>query len=607
MKQHYNSRTSIHRHGTVLLVVLVLVFLLPLAAYTFADLMFAEVEATKFYQQEAESKAAAESGLEYVAAVLADRTETTEIQLYNSLDLFRDKALINLEDAFTTPMFSCVAADIHEKTTSKLRFGLNNESGKLNLNALTKLEKDNYLTEEQTRNFLMFLPNMNEGLADSILDWIDSDSTVRPVGAEEESYTEILPKNAALESLDELLNIPTITPQMLYGEDTNRNGILDDNENDGALTLPADNADGVLDQGWSQYLTLVAKEKNLRADDTARINLNDSSLTTLYDALELEFGAEFADIVVAYRINGPIEEPGSGPTKPTTGDATADSNIEQLANALAGGLKGTSGTQSGSGNSGNNQGGNSTTGGTTPGNSSSSGGSKNNTQGNSTGNNNSSSGSGGSSGSSSGGSTTTRGGMDLSKGGPNTIKSVFDLIDAQVEIEVEGVDTTIISPLTNNSGILNQYLPMFDELTSTGKEEEVIGKVHVLQAQDQVLLGIPGMTQTIIDSIHTKGLQLANGENTATADIDNTIGWLLADGYVDTFTMQQIAPYLTARGDVFTVQVLGYTIETGPATRLEAMIDASKSPPMIMYQRDLTPLGKGFDRASWMNQEEVQP
>ena len=115
------------------------------------------------------------------------------------------------------------------------------------------------------------------------------------------------------------------------------------------------------------------------------------------------------------------------------------------------------------------------------------------------------------------------------------------------------------------------------------------------------------MTQTIIDSIHTKGLQLANGENTATADIDNTIGWLLADGYVDTFTMQQIAPYLTARGDVFTVQVLGYTIETGPATRLEAMIDASKSPPMIMYQRDLTPLGKGFDRASWMNQEEVQP
>jgi hypothetical protein len=73
------------------------------------------------------------------------------------------------------------------------------------------------------------------------------------------------------------------------------------------------------------------------------------------------------------------------------------------------------------------------------------------------------------------------------------------------------------------------------------------------------------------------------------------------------FTMQQIAPYLTARGDVFTVQVLGYTKETGPATRLEAMIDASKSPPMIVYQRDLTPLGKGFDRASWMNQEEVQP
>lgn len=67
---------------------------------------------------------------------------------------------------------------------------------------------------------------MDEGeerseLVDCIIDWIDSDDIARAAGKEENDYQELDPprhvKNAALESVEELLLIHGITPELFYG------------------------------------------------------------------------------------------------------------------------------------------------------------------------------------------------------------------------------------------------------------------------------------------------------------------------------------------------------------------------------------------------------
>ena len=71
--------------------------------------------------------------------------------------------------------------------------------------------------------------------------------------------------------------------------------------------------------------------------------------------------------------------------------------------------------------------------------------------------------------------------------------------------------------------------------------------------------------------------------------------WLLTEGIVDLVTFKRLGPWLTTTGDVYSFQVLGHFDQGGPTTRLEAMIDATKKPPRILFQRDLTVLGRGFE------------
>ncbi len=108
---------------------------------------------------------------------------------------------------------------------------------------------------------------MTPQIADAILDWIDPDDTQRPSGAERNWYSAArarrLPTQRPLKQLSELLFVRGVTSELLFGEDTNGNGWLDDCENDGAITPPMDNADGVLDRGWSQYLKLLVPSRTI--------------------------------------------------------------------------------------------------------------------------------------------------------------------------------------------------------------------------------------------------------------------------------------------------------------------------------------------------------
>ena len=74
----------------------------------------------------------------------------------------------------------------------------------------------------------------------------------------------------AFETVDELRLLYGADMDTLLGEDANRNGILDPNEND-------DNQNGMLDPGVLEYFTVYSREPNTNSNGTARINIGSLS------------------------------------------------------------------------------------------------------------------------------------------------------------------------------------------------------------------------------------------------------------------------------------------------------------------------------------------
>jgi hypothetical protein len=102
-------------------------------------------------------------------------------------------------------------------------------------------------------------------------------------------------KNAPFESVEELRLVMGMTPELLYGEDSNLNGIMDPNENDGSATPPNDNADGRLEPGFMEYFTVWSREPNKRSDGSARISVNTTNNTELTSRLQELFGESRAN------------------------------------------------------------------------------------------------------------------------------------------------------------------------------------------------------------------------------------------------------------------------------------------------------------------------
>ncbi len=161
---------------------------------------------------------------------------------------------------------------------SEFDYGLTDEAGKINLNSAS-LE------------MLLKLPGMTSELAASIIDWRDEDSDVSTGGAEDEYYLLLSEpyncKNAPFETVDEILLVKGASEALLYGEDTNLNGLLDDNENDGDGSAPSDNRNGRLEGGFYDYVTVYSVEDNTDREGEERIYLNDAGVrTTLQSALQ---------------------------------------------------------------------------------------------------------------------------------------------------------------------------------------------------------------------------------------------------------------------------------------------------------------------------------
>ena len=291
------------RDGALLLIVLVTVVVLSLCAYTFTTLMQTEEEATRLMTLRMQTKYLADSGLDYTRMYLANSDATIRERggLWDNEEGFSGiPVAADVNGGGRIGYFSIVNYNIDsDGFAAGSRFGLIDESSKINLNTLVFSDA---LQEGSAREILMQLPEMTEEIADSILDWIDSDDEARENGVESDFYQGLSPgyaaKNGPMDSLDEILLVRGVTPQLLFGLDTNRNGILDPEE---AASNDISANDSDLYLGWSTYLTLYSKESNLTAEGLPRINVNADDIEQLYDDLKSTFNDEWANMVILYR------------------------------------------------------------------------------------------------------------------------------------------------------------------------------------------------------------------------------------------------------------------------------------------------------------------
>lgn len=561
---HSRTLGSAPRRGVVLLAVLVVVVLLSLAAYQFSELMMAEYKATDSYVRSAQAKAYADSGVHYLAAALSNPSTlagTLNNNPYNNPGAFQGvivdpNAKTRMRGKFT--ILTLLDPDDPNFGIQGFRPGVSDESGKINLNAILQWGGNG----QQAHDILLALnlPNLTEDVINSILDWLDSDQDERSNGAEDIYYGSMTPpyhaKNGPLDSLDELLLVKGVTPQFLYGNDRNRNGILDPEESDSS---------GTLDRGWSAYFTIYSREANVDSQGNPRIYINGSDLNTLANNLQNVLSQDMVNFILAARQYG--------------------YTVPKAANS-GGGTNSGSGTGNNTpsgGNSGNNN--NNSKSSTTP----------------SGGSGGSGSGAGGSGGGGSGGNTSSAGSLQRTtlttkSGGGNRIASLFDLINAQVSIPSttpNGQPTIIKSPL-QDQGNLQQMLPIIFDTLTTKKAAELPARINLLTAPPTILQALPGLSDNDVQSIVSARPNLTSSTDAIDPSFLSPL-WLITQANIDPSKLSNLEQYVTTRTQVYRAQVVGYFEDGGPMARYEVVIDTNQGYPRILYQRDLSDLGRAFN------------
>jgi type II secretory pathway component PulK len=320
---HWRNHRVDRREGFILIVVLMMVVLLGVLGASYAFSSNAQMSASQAYANQVQARLAAEAGIQRAILLLRDPEVRAEVdQWFNSPETFdgdvvwsTDEAAASLSDGGEVAIgektwrFSVVGDDPNDDDRG-IRYGMTDEASKLNLLVAT---------EEQIRRLLEeTVPeetNVDELVA-AFLDWADQDDDERELGAEN-TYYQTLPvgyrcKNGPLETVEELLLIKGFTAAVVYGEDYNRNGLLDLNEDDGEQTFPLDDGDGTLRRGIYPYVTIHSRDRNAANDNQPRIFLNGEDVAKLEEDLLEYIDPAIVDYILAVRRSGKqIKNPAS--------------------------------------------------------------------------------------------------------------------------------------------------------------------------------------------------------------------------------------------------------------------------------------------------------
>ena len=282
MKPRYSN------HGSVLIIVLwVALGLVALALY-FADSMALELRASDNRAAGIAADQAIEGAARYVNYVLttyATNGAMPDVSEYQA-------AAVPVGDAH----FWIIGRDNSGTPAhpDRVSFGLVDEASKLNLNTAST-------------NVLSGLPRMTTDLTSAILDWRGTNGT----GASQLYYAlqnqSYQCKHAPFETVDELRLVYGTGLDVLVGDDVNRNGILDANEN-------SDSGNDQVNPGLFEYVTVYSREPNIHSDGTMRTNVNNQA--QLQALLQSRFGTARAAQILNQL--GFRRMPGRAPGPPPT-------------------------------------------------------------------------------------------------------------------------------------------------------------------------------------------------------------------------------------------------------------------------------------------------
>lgn len=533
-----SPRHSPRRSGMFLILVLIVIVIATMAVYSFTDLMLAYDESVQITASGTQCDLAVDSAIEMSRLLLAQPRMTREEMggVLNNAQYFRGINVAPGTLAVDRVNFAIVAPNMDEMGQfSGIRFGLQNESARLNVNALVTLEASSdalmpvldiaeetdseFESENLAVSLLLSLPGMTVDTAEAILDWLDDDIEPRDSGAESEYYitlpTPYEPKNGPIDSIEELLLVRGVTPQLLFGVDANRNGLVDASEQ----AMLVGDAGSAAALGWSAFLTVHSVEGNYRDDGTTRIDLNQDDLELLYEELSEGLGNDdWASFIAAYRVSG----------QPAATIASAALGAgEQEQNTAADAAD------------------------TTP---------------------------------------WTVGAMDdvdLSGGGGTEVTQVLDLIGATVTVG----DVTYASPFVNDPFAMALYMPALMESLTTQAVERLPGRINLNECPAELLRGIPLVDEETIEAIIEARGDSSESENRRYET------WPMVEGLVTIDQMRLLMPLLTGGGDAYRAQIIGYYEQGNLFSRVEVIIDSTTINPDVVLYRDLSHLGRGFDVA----------
>lgn len=539
------------RRGVMLLIVTLVITTLTLSGAALLFLMKTERDATQTRGLDSLVRGVNRSAVVFlIGAIESSPAERAQFGgLYNNPNYFCAVPLLTIDEGGEdSSRFTVVSPVFLDTKIEGIRYGLVDESTRLNLEAALAWENE---TPGAGRNALMKMPGMTATAADSILDWIDPDENPRANGGEAAYYASknlpYSPRNAVPVFLEEILLARGVTRSQLYGSDENFTYNADKIQAEeeqtlgGSLTsiggLSPQQSSSSESVPWKELLTVFSAEKDVDPTGEARVDLNAANLRFLYQELETRVGADLAKFVVLYRQYGP-----QAPTEDTSG-----------ANARTArrGSQRRSGYAVGAGTAPNNV--------------------------------------------AADGAPFTQGALssvqlNYATNATTALNTPLDIVGARVVVGNVVYD----SPIPDSRSSQNiEKLFQFLDYCSTSASTTIVGRVNINAAPRVVLSAIPGLSATDVQTIVSR-----RPEPSAALPKDfRHASWLYAKELVDLPTMRQLYNKVTAQGDVYRGQVIGFLDGSDETARAEVVIDGTTIPPRQVFYKDLTTLGKGFGPA----------
>jgi len=282
--------------STFVLVLWIAFGLVSIALY-FGSSMSLELRAADNRVSGLAAEQAIEGAVRYVTSVLSDQINVGSNGVVPDVSTYLNEAVPVGESHFWL-----IGRDTNTTAIggAQMSFGLVDEASRLNVNSATS---------NMLAMLVQSMPRANPDIVGAILDWRSTNGT----GTYQTYYASrpqpYQSKSAPFESVDELRLLYGADMDTFIGEDANRNGILDPNEQDL-------NHDGQLEAGLIDYLTVYSREPNTTSNGQARVNISSVTGSTgpLPDLLQNALGSSRAAQILTT-----LGLLSTGPVGPTTG------------------------------------------------------------------------------------------------------------------------------------------------------------------------------------------------------------------------------------------------------------------------------------------------